>query len=144
MMVFSYEIIMLIGLLVGGLAGFGFNRFVGARPERAREYYILGLIVASMIYVVMAFLGDASDTAIIVEAVGVLVFGVFVLLSVTHHAWWLGIGWLLHPVWDLAFHAPLGPWAHAPEWYVAACLAFDVVVGVAILRALGSSNDSNA
>ncbi len=88
---------------------FAFNRHVGSRPERAREYYVLTLIIAALIYVVLAFLGGASDWAILVEACGVLVFGVFVLLSVTHDPRWLGIGWLLHPVWDLVLHAPHRP-----------------------------------
>lgn len=132
----TYDVIVVVSLLVGTLAGFGFNRFVGARPERAREYYVLGLVITAMIYVVLAFLGDASNSAIIFESVGVLVFGVFVLLSVTHQGWWLGVGWLLHPIWDLALHAPFGSWTHAPEWYVFACLAFDLMVGVAVLRAM--------
>ena len=126
----------LIGLLGGALAAFLFTRYVGKRPKRAREYYVLTLIIAALIYVVLAFLGDASDTAIMVEAAGVLVFGIFVLLSVTNDPRWLGIGWLLHPVGDLVFHAPIGAWTHAPEWYVWACLAFDVIVGVTILRSL--------
>ena len=141
MTVFTYEIIMIIALLVGALAGFGFNRFVGARPKRARELYVLGLIVTAMIYVVMAFLGGASNTAIIIESAGVLLFGIFVLLSVTHHAWWLGVGWLLHPVWDVVFHKPFDAWTHAPEWYVFACISFDLMVGVAVLRALRSTPD---
>ena len=131
----------LIGLLVGVLAAFAFKRHVVSRPERAREYYVLTLIIAALIYVVLAFLGGASDWAILVEACGVLVFGVFVLLSVTHDPRWLGIGWLLHPVWDLVLHAPIGPWTHAPEWYVWACLAFDIMVGVVILRSITSARN---
>ena len=142
--ILTNEVLVIVALLAGVLAAFGFNRFVGARPERAREYYILGLIVTAMIYVVLAFLGNASDTAIVIEATGVLVFGVFVLLSVTQHAWWLGIGWLLHPVWDIVFHAPFGSWTHAPEWYVWACVAFDLMVGVAVLRALRASQTPDA
>ena len=133
----------LIGLLAGVLAAFLFIRHVGKRPKRAREYYVLTLIMAALIYVVLAFLGDASDTAIMVEASGVLVFGIFVLLSVTNDPRWLGIGWLLHPVWDLVLHAPIGAWTHAPEWYVWACLAFDVMVGVTILRSIKAA-DSQA
>jgi len=139
MFVFSYEIIVVLSLLVGALAAMGFNRFVGARPKRAREYYVLGLVVTAMIYVVMAFLGGGSTNAIIMESLGVLVFGGFVLLSVIRDPKWLGIGWLMHPLWDLAFHAPFGSWTHAPEWYVWACVSFDIVVGLAILRSLRSS-----
>ena len=69
------EINALIGLLSGIVAAFGFNRWVGTRPERAREIYTLGLVVTAMIYVVMAFLADASDTAIVLESAGVPVFG---------------------------------------------------------------------
>lgn len=136
------EINALIGLLAGVLGAFGFNRWVGTRPERAREIYTLGLVVTAMIYVVMAFLADASDTAIVLESAGVLFFGVFVLVSVTHHAWWLGVGWLLHPLWDLALHAPFGWWSHAPEWYVWACVSFDLMVGVAVLRLFRTAPES--
>ena len=72
---------------------------------------------------------------------GVLVFGVFVLRLVRQGAHWLRIGWLLHPVWDLALHAPLGAWTHAPARSALACLDCDVVVGPAILRASGSTRN---
>ena len=133
----------LIGLFSGVLAALAFTRWVGTRSQRAREIYTLGLVVTAMIYVVMAFLADASDTAIVLESAGVLFFGVFVLVSVTHHARWLGIGWLLHPLWDLALHAPFGWWSHAPEWYVWACVVFDIVVGLTILRTLRSASEAS-
>ena len=124
----------LIGILAGIVAAFGFNRYVGARPKRAREFWILGLIVATLIYVVLAVVNGESTEAVLIESVGVLVFGAFILLSVVHHSWWLALGWLLHPVWDIALHHPMGDFTHAPEWYVWACLAFDLVVGVTIWR----------
>ncbi|MDA0684546.1 MAG: hypothetical protein O2797_05735 [Bacteroidetes bacterium] len=124
----------LIGLLLGILTGWAFARFTRARGSKGRELQIIGLLVASMIYVVIAFVEDAPSLAVVIEASGVLVFGFFILLSALRHPSWLAWGWILHPVWDLAFHPPFGSFTHAPEWYVWTCLAFDLVVGIAILK----------
>lgn len=133
----------LIGLLLGILAGWAFARFTGARGSKGRELQIMGLLVAAMVYVVIAFVEDAPPLAIVIEASGVLVFGLFILLAALRHPSWLAWGWILHPVWDLALHPPFGSFTHAPEWYVWACLAFDLIVGIAILKSTtGSSSDT--
>lgn len=92
----------------------------------------LGLIGAALIYVGFAALwGDSRWIAI--EIVGVALYGLFYLLSKRHAPYWLAVGWAAHPLWDFFLHW-IGP-GHtvAPEWYVIACLSFDIVVAGYIL-----------
>jgi hypothetical protein len=45
---------------------------------------------------------------------------------------WLAAGWALHPIWDAALHLQGSGAAHAPEWYVVACISFDLPVAAYI------------
>jgi hypothetical protein len=39
----------------------------------------------------------------------------------------IAAGWIAHAGWDALHHLPTLA-AHAPEWYVTACIVFDVVL----------------
>ena len=57
-----------------------------------------------------------------------LIYGLFYALALKHGILWLGLGWLLHPLWDLLLHL-YGPGHHVvPQWYAWACLSFDAAV----------------
>ena len=97
------------------------------------------LIAAAIIYIGFAALwGDAEWLAI--ETLGVVIYGFFYWLAIKHSDLWIGVGWLLHPVWDVALHL-LGPGSHvAPAWYAVACLSFDFVVAAYIFKRLRSED----
>ena len=64
----------------------------------------------------------------LVEAGGVLVYGSFYVLTGGRSLVWIGVGWLLHPVWDVGLHL-YGPAEHvSPTWYAWACASFDGAV----------------
>ena len=67
-----------------------------------------------------------------IELLGVVVYGGLVLLAWKHHPAWLALGWLLHIFWDMGIH-PLEGVNYVPGWYPAACLGFDLLVGVYLL-----------
>ena len=47
---------------------------------------------------------------------------------------WLSLGWLLHPVWDIAVHL-FGPGHEvAPAGYAVACVSFDIAVAVYLAK----------
>ena len=98
-------------------------------PGSQQRFWALGLLVAALIYVGFAVLGIGAGTVgdpphvLGFEGLGVMVYGALGALGMRHPKA-LAFGWALHVVWDLGHrHAD---WV--PEWYVAACLAFDVVV----------------
>lgn len=90
------------------------------------------LLLASLVFAAIIYVGFALIWGnffwITMEWLGILAFGLFGWLSVTKHPLWLAAGWLLHPLWDLLLHQ-FGPAKHiAPEWYVIACVSFDITV----------------
>jgi len=90
-----------------------------------------GLIVAAIVYVVLAsFTG--SEAWIALESIGLLGYGLAAILGALVSPWWLAVGWLAHPVWDIYFHW-LGSGAlFVPSAYVIICLSFDIIVAVYI------------
>ncbi len=92
------------------------------------------LIVAALIYVVFA-LWQADFNWVGIEVGGVFLYGIFYWLGRTKAFFWIGVGWLLHPFWDVVLHLWGAGAEIAPTWYAIACLTFDFVVGGYILRA---------
>lgn len=128
---------LMIGLILAGC----FIFYGRSRGER-HELWVLsvGLIIAAVIYIGFAFFWG-SAIWIIVEILGVLLYSIFVLLGLKFSLIWLALGWALHPVWDGALHL-FGPARSvAPEWYVVACISFDLVVAGYILYRYPSWKD---
>ncbi len=102
---------------------------IGRRLDGRAEpmWWASGLVVAASIYVGFALARGAPPVATAFEVGGVVAYGGLAGLGLRDRRW-LAAGWLLHPVWD-GLHRP-GGFALAPEWYVWACLSFDVVVGL--------------
>ena len=62
------------------------------------------------------------------ELVQVIVFGTMALLGLRGPAWWLAVGWTLHPLWDVVLRY-LGPGcSFAPTTYTIPCLSFDLLL----------------
>lgn len=106
------------------------------RGRRGRVWWAGGLVIAALLYVAFALAAGASGGALAVEVGGVLLYGVPAALGLRGHRGWLAAGWLLHPLWDLGLHGAGGV---APEWYVWACLSFDLVVGASLWRGVSRS-----
>lgn len=97
--------------------------------------HLLGfsLIVAAITYIGFAVVWGSRGW-IAVETLGALFYALFFWLSIKYSSLWLALGWLLHPVWGVVWHAS-GPGSHvAPQWYAVACLSFDIVVAAYILH----------
>lgn len=103
--------------------------FVAYRRSQHFNIKLFGisLITAALIYVGFAFIWGSWQW-VIIELMGVVIYGSCYLFTKKLSVFILPLGWLLHPVWDIAVHYS-GPGNHiAPHWYTIACLSFDVLV----------------
>ena len=144
---------LIVGLLINGAAYAAIfvvvallvRYFAGAAAWRV--LVVATLFVAAGLYVVFAVRAGEGTTWIVIEVVGVAVFGGMGVVGLFGSGWWIVAGWALHPLWDVGLHY-LGPGRpFAPETYTIACLSFDLLVaayvaiayGVGRLRGHGSS-----
>jgi len=119
-------------LLIGFCAGGCFIRYAHRRPRNVKLILATGLIVAAAIYVAFALRSLNVSWWLMVELIGVGIYGGMALLGVKHSVLWLASAWALHPVWDIAIHYH-GPGASfAPDWYAIACVSFDLLVAAYI------------
>ena len=95
--------------------------------EKQTQVLSVGLLIVALIYVGFAFLwGDLQW--VLIESVGVVIYGAFCYLAVSKSAYWLAVGWAAHSAWDVVLHL-FGPGHHVvPEWYAVACISFDFLV----------------
>jgi hypothetical protein len=128
----------LLGLVLGIL-------FVAlARVLGERRILSVGLVVATVIYVGFAIFGNADRSWLGIEALGVVLYGSFAMLSLRYTEWWLALGWAVHPIWDIALHLFGGGSLFAPAWYAIQCISFDVVVALYIaFRCLRSGHNNS-
>lgn len=134
----SYALWLILGLGLGG-ALLLYARTRGIRGEK--RILSIGLLIAAIIYVGFAFIwGNATWVAI--EIAGIPVYGSFVWLAMRHSLNWLAVGWGVHPAWDVILHL-FGPGRTiAPEWYVVACITFDLLIaGYILVRSMSSKKD---
>lgn len=106
------------------------------RRERLPSYeawaWAAFLLVAALIYVGFAVFNGASTAWTLTELGGVLGYGLVAWIGAARFPPLVGVGWLLHVLWDVILH-PGGHPGFVPSWYPPLCLGFDVYVGVALL-----------
>jgi hypothetical protein len=118
----------LLWLIIGLLAGIAYIQFSNVRPAKTKSIFASGLIVAASIYLVFAFGASHIATWLLIELLGVCIYGAMDLAGFRGSIWWLVAGWGLHPCWDLLLHY-FGPGTPiAPSWYTVACVSFDFLV----------------
>ena len=114
---------------------FGAVLIMHARKYRAKGEKIIlskALIAAAIIYVLFAIIWG-NTTWVVIEIIGVPIYGLFAWAAIRYSVYWLAIGWFLHPLWDVYLHL-LGPGnLVAPEWYAVACITFDILIAGYIL-----------
>jgi|SRR5215211_331739 len=119
-----------IGGAVLAVIAFLLSRFT--REIYGRALLAIFLITAAGAYFGFAVLAGAGPIWILIELVGVIIFGTMALRSLVGSPWWLAAGWALHPLWDVVLHliGPGGSFASQP--YAVACVSFDEVVAAYI------------
>jgi len=99
----------------------------------------LALVIAALIYVSFALVW-ADSAWLMVELLGVVLYGLLFVAAVAITPLLLAVAWLLHPLWDLVLHL-YGPGAHlVPDWYAIACMSFDLAVALYIVWRVNQEN----
>jgi hypothetical protein len=127
-----------VGSLVVGIAGAAALVLFARRGAPGREIlvYGLGLGVTAVMYLLFAVLMGAPRDHVEHELVGTILFGAAAVLGTRRWPALLALGWIVHPVWDLAFHFAAGP-AYSPAWYALFCVGFDLPVGGYVAARVG-------
>lgn len=122
---------MMLLLVMGWALALLFINVARLNPNMEQSVLAAGLVIAATTYLVMAsFTGNQAWIAL--EGAGLVGYGLAAILGIFVSPWWLAIGWLAHPVWDIYFHW-LGSGAlFVPGAYVIICLSFDVLVALYI------------
>ncbi|HEX2121542.1 MAG TPA: DUF6010 family protein [Thermoanaerobaculia bacterium] len=122
----------MVTVFAGGVLALPYVLYARRSRDR-RRVFAIGLAVAALVYVALAaFRGTGGE--LLVEAGGVMLFGIVAVLGVRHSIYWLALGWAAHVGWDLLLH-PAGASSYAPWWYPVICIGFDLVVAGAIVSA---------
>ena len=106
-----------------------------ASAKTARERFALhwadSLWIASSIYVLFA-MRQEKRSVLIKEIRGVALYAIPALLGRARAApglaFWAGLGWALHPLWDLLHHEHEDAKGYVPHWYPMVCITFDIVM----------------
>jgi hypothetical protein len=130
-----------IGGVILALAAFLLSRFVS--DIAGRTLLATVLFAAAGAYFGFAFNPTTPPIWLLLELLQVVGFGIFGLYGWRGSPYWLALGYLLHPLWDIGVHY-LGPGSSfAPLSYAIFCLSFDWVAAAYIFiayRRLGLSS----
>jgi Family of unknown function (DUF6010) len=118
---------MLLPIALGAVLGGLFVFLVRRRKRGDISLLALGLVVAAFVYLVLALAAGADRRWLILEAVGLGVFGLLAWLGLRASLWWLVLGWVAHVGWDVGLHLDR-PQTFVPAWYPLLCVGFDLVV----------------
>lgn len=120
-----------VDTLIGLVAVYVFIRLARrAGPAAELRWYAGGLVVAAGIYVAFGLVLGGRPLGF--ELVQLVVFVMLAMAGIRYSPLILAAGWLLHSGWDaLHLHPTLS--SHAPQWYVFACLSFDVALAAYIV-----------
>ncbi len=119
-------------LLLGLVGAIAFLAVARVKPEKELQTLAIGLVITAFIYVGFAIIGDASSSWIATEIVGVGIYGLLAGLGLRYSKWWLALGWMLHPLWDISLHFYQSGSVFTPAWYALACVSFDILVATYI------------
>ena len=120
---------LLLGLVLGGI----FITFAKKWQGGERQSLAIGLVIAAIIYVGFAIFFGAPPQWLFWETIGAIIYSAMAWLGWRRNPIWLAIGWGLHPLWDAGLHLAGDGATFAPEWYVLACISFDLLVAGYVL-----------
>ena len=99
-----------------------------SRLSNKTRHFILfaGLMVAAFIYLLFALI-NFNLQWIFVESGGLTVFVIMSIIGLKKHPLFLGVGWLVHILWDVCLHTDPTT-SFIPSWYPMFCVGFDLVI----------------
>jgi hypothetical protein len=102
-------------------------------PRRERLVYAVGLVITALVYVGFGVAGGASAQWLVLESLGVLLYGAAAWGGLRGWPWLLAMGWAAHVAWDVLLHLSGAGAEYTPHWYPWSCVSFDLVVAGAVL-----------
>ncbi|MBD2569088.1 DUF6010 family protein [Anabaena lutea] len=115
-------------ILFGLVGAISFITLTRIQPKKESQILAIGLVVAAIIYIGFAIGGGANQLWIVIEVAGVGVYGLLAVLGLRYSNWWLMLGWMAHPLWDIGLHLVNQGAVFTPAWYPIACISFDLLV----------------
>ncbi|MGH9360808.1 MAG: DUF6010 family protein [Thermoanaerobaculia bacterium] len=99
-----------------------------------RLVFAVGLAIAAGVYVVAALAAGGGE-GLLVEIMGLVLFGIVAFLGFRYRPDFLAYGWAAHVLWDVLLHtgarSPI-----VPAWYAMLCVGLDLLLGGYILGRL--------
>ncbi len=94
------------------------------------KIYAVALIIAASIYVGFSFVSQ-NTIWILTEIIGIILFSIIAFMGIKLSPWFLAMGWLIHPVWDLLIdnHSLT---IFVPQWYPTVCIGYDIAIALYI------------
>lgn len=130
-------------LLLGGVLGLVYIGSARSNPRVSEmQNYTTGLTIAALIYIWFAWANGAREW-LWLEILGAVVYGGVAWIGLRYAPLLIGVGWLLHPLWDAVIH-PLQTTDFVPTWYALACISFDLVIGIYIVYRVFYPNNRRA
>jgi hypothetical protein len=121
-----------VQLLGGAIGGAASVLVAYALPRYTRHILVTVLFIGALAYVVFSVDAHPSAPWLLIELLGVGVYGTMAMLGLRGSPWWLVAGWAAHPLWDIGLHS-FGPGStFAPAWWTVGCLSWDLVVAGSI------------
>ncbi len=105
--------------------------------DRDRSYYAVVLIVIATYYVLFACM---ANEAIVAEILVASVFSVIAIAGALRWPLLIGIGIILHGVFDL-LHGHIISNSGVPVWWPAFCASIDIVLGVWVIYLTKTKKD---
>jgi hypothetical protein len=108
-----------------------------------RPILFVVLLIAALAYVMFAARARAGPIWVVVEVVGVIIYGAIGWKGLRGSLWWLAAAWALHPIRDIGLHYFGSGRSFAPPLrYPIPCVSFDLLV--AAYLAFRASRESRA
>ena len=121
---------LLLAILAASILGIGSIIYLMYLSEAIALHSAIVLAVAGGIYAGFG-LSDGKSDSVIIETLSALFFGVIAIVGVIYPVV-LGIGFLLHAVWDYLHHCQAID-TKVRFWYPPFCAVYDCFVGVFLL-----------
>ena len=106
--------------------------FITFTSPVSHQLFALFLAYTACVYLGAA-LSDSRNTWILIEFAVSFIFLNCALLGVVYSPIWLGVGFILHGIWDMLHH-PKVIKTKVVRWFPPLCAVFDWIVAVCILR----------
>ena len=72
-----------------------------------------------------------NTTWILTELLGVIIFSIIAFTGIKLSPWFLAIGWLILPAWDLLIHNQ-NLTLFVPRWYPTVCIGYNILMALYI------------